>query len=302
MIKLNSLSKRFSNTLVVDSINLHIKKGEIFGLLGPNAAGKTTTIRILCNLLSISSGSASIDGIDLKSNSYKLKHKIAYVAQYFGLYEELTVLDNLKFYTSLYGEVNDSKLLALLKKYEIFRFKDEKAGSLSGGYKRRLSLCCALSHEPDVLFLDEPTAGIDPVTRKALWDIFYELSQEGKTLFVTTHYMEEAQRCNKIAFLNRGKIVMQGTPHEVENSLDSFHIFKFRQQFEYKLLAVLKKESSIHLVNQFGDELRIMVKKEFTKESLEKLIIPYLQEELFLERTSANLEDVFIALTQEHSS
>jgi len=156
--------------------------------------------------------------------------------------------------------------------------------------------------KPDVLFLDEPTAGIDPVTRKALWDIFYELSQEGKTLFVTTHYMEEAQRCNKIAFLNRGKIVMQGTPHEVENSLDSFHIFKFRQQFEYKLLAVLKKESSIHLVNQFGDELRIMVKKEFTKESLEKLIIPYLQEELFLERTSANLEDVFIALTQEHSS
>jgi len=302
MIKLKKLSKKFANTTVVDEISLNIQKGEIFGLLGPNAAGKTTTIRMLCNLLSISSGEATIDGIDLHSSSDALKHKIGYVAQYFGLYEELSVMENLRFYTSLYTQVDDAGLLALLEKYKISEYKDAKAGSLSGGYKRRLSLCCALSHNPDVLFLDEPTAGIDPVTRKALWDIFYELSEEGKTLFITTHYMEEAQRCNKIAFLNRGKIVMQGTPNEVENSLSHFHIFKLTQKFKYTLLAHLQKENEVHLVNQFGNELRIMVNKELTLDAVSKIIAPYLDEPPHLELTKTNLEDVFIALTQEDAS
>ena len=302
MIELHAVSKIFGDTPVVDNISLHVKKGEIFGLLGPNAAGKTTTIRLLCNLLSISSGTATVAGLDLVKNREALKHKIGYVAQYFGLYDELSVFDNLKFYTSLYGRVDEEKLTALLKKYKIDEFKDAKAGSLSGGYKRRLSLCCALSHEPEVIFLDEPTAGIDPVTRKALWDIFYELSQEGKTLFVTTHYMEEAQRCSKIAFLNRGKIVIEGSPSEVENSLSSFIVYRLTQRFKYELLKILEKNGSVHLVNQFGDELRIMVQKEFTQESLELLISPYVDERVVLELSRANLEDVFIALTQERES
>ena len=302
MIKLDAVSKVFGKTTVVDRLSLDIKKGEIFGLLGPNAAGKTTTIRLLCNLLSISSGSATIAGLDLVKNQDILKHKIGYVAQYFGLYDELSVFDNLKFYSSLYGEIDEKKLIALLIKYKINEFKDTKAGSLSGGYKRRLSLCCALSHNPDIVFLDEPTAGIDPVTRKALWDIFYELSQEGKTLFITTHYMEEAQRCSKIAFLNRGKVVIEGSPSEVENSLCEFTLYRLSQKFEYALLALLAKNESVHLVNQFGDELRIMVKKEFTKESLALLISPYVRESVVLELSQANLEDVFIALTQEESS
>jgi len=299
MIVLDSVSKYFGTRRVVDKVSLQIKKGEIFGLLGPNAAGKTTIIRILCNLLSISGGSATIDNLDLLKDRDLLKHKIGYVAQYFGLYDELTVFDNLKFYTSLYGEVDEKKLLELLTKYQIIEFKNAKAGSLSGGYKRRLSLCCALSHDPDVIFLDEPTAGIDPVTRKALWDIFYELSQEGKTLFVTTHYMEEAQRCNKIAFLNRGKIVIQGSPHEVENSLEDFTIYRLMQSFSYELLTVLEKSESVYLVNQFGDELRIIVKKEFSQKNLEKVVSPYLETAVLLEETRPNLEDVFIALTQE---
>lgn len=279
MIVLDAVSKVFNDVKVVDEVSLHVKKGEIFGLLGPNAAGKTTTIRLLCSLLSISSGSASI----------------------VGLYDELSVYDNLKFYTSLYGDVNEDKLNLLLQKYKIDEFKNAKAGSLSGGYKRRLSLCCALSHDSEVIFLDEPTAGIDPVTRKALWNIFYELSQEGKTLFVTTHYMEEAERCNKIAFLNKGKIVIEGSPTEVKNSLDDFMVYKLSQNFEYKLLKVLENNKSIHLVNQFGDELRIMIEKEFSKSSLELLISSYTTEKIELETTKANLEDVFIALTQEKS-
>ena len=301
MIVLKNISKIFGKTTVVDNLSLSINKGEIFGLLGPNAAGKTTTIRMLCNLLSITSGSASIASLDLAKNSDELKHKIGYVAQYFGLYDELSVLDNLRFYTSLYGEVDDAKLEELLKKYQILEFRDAKAGSLSGGYKRRLSICCSLSHEPDVIFLDEPTAGIDPVTRKALWDIFYELSQEGKTLFVTTHYMEEAQRCNKIAFLSHGHIVAQGSPSEVQNSLDDFSIYKCTQKFQYALLKVLKNSTDVHLVNQFGDELRIIVKKEFAKISLASLMNEYIEDDVILEKTEANLEDVFIALTQGES-
>jgi len=299
MIQLRALSKSFKGVKVVDKLSLDIKKGEIFGLLGPNAAGKTTTIRMLCSLLEISSGYANIAGYDLSENSDKLKYTIGYVAQYFGLYEKLSVYENLEFYSSLYGNIQEKVLLELLKKYKIIDFKDTEAGSLSGGYKRRLSLCCALAHNPEVIFLDEPTAGIDPSTRKALWDIFYELSQEGKTLFVTTHYMEEAQRCHKIAFLNHGKKVIEGTPSEVENSLSNFCIYSSRQKFDFKLIEVLHRTKGVHIVNQFGEELRVVVKQELKKRELEHLMQEYIQEKIVLQEVNANLEDVFIALTQE---
>lgn len=301
MIEINSLSKNFNGKIIVNELNLSIKKGEIFGLLGPNAAGKTTTIKMLCQLLKPSSGNATIAGISINKPSNKLKYSIAYVAQDFGLYDELTVLENLTFYATLYSPQQKERLLSLLEKYKILEFKDEKAGTLSGGYKRRLSLCCALSHNPQVLFLDEPTAGIDPVSRKALWDIFYDLAQEGKTLFVTTHYMEEAQRCNKIAFLNHGKKVIEGTPTQVQNSLQDFIIYRNTQKFEHLLLKKLREHSSIHFLNQFGDELRIVVKKEFSKEKLAFEMSPYINEEVQLEVTKANLEDVFISLTKEEN-
>lgn len=299
MIKVHQLSKVFKETRVVDALDLEIQKGEIFGLLGPNAAGKTTTIRMLCQLLKPTNGEVTIAGINLHEKSDRLKHSIAYVAQYFGLYDELTVLENLKFYASLYKDQNEKTLLTLLEKYQILNFKDAKAGSLSGGYKRRLSMCCALSHDPEVIFLDEPTAGIDPVTRKALWDIFYDLAEEGKTLFVTTHYMEEAQRCNRIAFLSKGKKVIEGTPKEVQNSLNEFNIYKNTQKFAHKLLRELKKNENIHFINQFGDELRFVVKKALSKEALAELLAPYIEEKVHLELAEPNLEDVFIALTQE---
>ncbi len=299
MIEFTNLTKKFADTPVVDTLNLSIKKGEIFGLLGPNAAGKTTTIRMLCNLLQPTEGEAFIAGESILENSDALKHKIGYVAQYFGLYNELSVYDNLEFYTKLYRDASKEELLQLLEKYALLPFQDAAAGSLSGGYKRRLSLCCALSHDPDVLFLDEPTAGIDPVTRKALWDTFYELTQEGKTLFVTTHYMEEAQRCNRIAFLNHGKKVIEGTPREVTHSLNEYTLYKNRQNFAHALLKELNANENIYLTNLFGDELRIFVKKNFTEDALKALMQPFIKESVHLEDAQANLEDVFIALTQE---
>ena len=298
MIKVTSMSKIYNKTKVVDSLTFHVKRGEIFGLLGPNGAGKTTTIKMLSTLLQPDEGSAFIDNVTVLDGSDTLKKSIAYVAQYFGLYDELSVFDNLKFYASLYDKVEQKVLLALLEKYKLLEFKDAKAKELSGGYKRRLSLACALAHNPKVIFLDEPTAGIDPVTRKLLWDIFYELSQEGKTLFVTTHYMEEAERCNKILFLDRGKKVIEGTPNEVKNSLDDFAVYSYREKFDYDLVKFLRKSSDIYILNQFGDELRIIVKKEFAKEQLIALMAEQVKSEISLSNIHPNLEDVFIALTQ----
>jgi len=302
MIRLENLSKEFKGVRVVDGLSLHVKKGEIFGLLGPNAAGKTTAIRMLCNLLELSDGKAYISGIDIASNSKKLKFAIGYVAQDFGLYEKLSVYENLEFYANLYEDVKEDDLLALLEKYKLLEFSSKAAGSLSGGYKRRLSLCCALSHNPEVLFLDEPTAGIDPASRKELWDVFYDLAQEGKTLFVTTHYMEEAQRCNTIAFLNHGKKVIEGSPYEVTNSLEEYTIYKTKETFEHTLLKHLQADKNVYLVNLFGDELRVMVYKTFAKESLELLMHPFMKEQCELELAEANLEDVFIALTKDEVS
>jgi len=299
MIETDALSKRYDDHLVVDALTLRIPKGEIFGLLGPNAAGKSTTIRMLAGIIEPSSGSARIAGGDLLKDAVSIKKKIGYVSQHFGLYAELTVLENIRFYAELYGVHDEQRILQLLKKYAIDAFSDAKAGSLSGGYQRRLALVCALVHDPQLLFLDEPTAGIDPVTRKRIWDIFYALVSEGKTLFVTTHYMEEAERCTEIAFLDRGKIIARGSPQAVQESLVDYDIYAFSAPFDHAMLTYLETQESVVLINQFGNVLRIMVHQTLHEARLRELMEPYVKGEIVLEKTHANLEDVFIALTQE---
>ena len=186
-----------------------------------------------------------------------------------------------------------------IQKYELVVYKDTKAGELSGGYKRRLSLACALAHDPKLLFLDEPTAGIDPVTRKRIWDIFYTLVNEGKTLFVTTHYMEEAERCSEIAFLNHGKIIAKGTPKAIQNSLVNYNVYAFTQTFTHTMLEFLNTQNEIALINQFGNEIRIIVHNTLNEERLKALMQPYVKDQIILNSVTANLEDVFIALTQD---
>ena len=197
VIRAHAVSKAFGTRNAVDSVSLSVTAGEIFGLLGPNAAGKTTLIRMLCGIIPVDGGSVSIDGQHIAH----AKSRFGYVAQHFGQYEELSVAENLAFYASMYGVTDRDALAVLLERYGLTGFAEAPAGQLSGGYKRRLALACALAHVPAVVFLDKPTAGIDPVTRKLLWDEFYALSSAGKTLFVTTHYMEEAQRCCRQAAL-----------------------------------------------------------------------------------------------------
>ena len=296
MINATDLTKRFNRKTAVNSVSLRINKGEIFGLLGPNASGKTTIIRMLCGIIDCDEGTVSINGLDAR----KAKSSFGYVGQYFGQYEELSVWENLKFYAQLYRVTDQSLLNSLLKHYDLEPFKHQRAGSLSGGYQRRLALVCALAHNPKVLFLDEPTAGIDPVTRKILWDDFYRLSAEGKTLFVTTHYMEEAQRCHRLAFLSNGHIVAKGAPDSIKEALGDTRVYSANIPYIPELRDTLLNLEGMKLVNQFGNELRIVVTSSVDEKTLETAIKKVTQQPFALKLTEPNLEDVFIALTQDH--
>jgi len=294
MIQAERVVKSFKGVRRVDEVSLDVKRGEIFGLLGPNAAGKTTVIRILCGIMEADSGSVSINETTVE----QAKHEFGYVAQYFGQYAELTVWENLNFYAEMYGVDDKAHLEALLERYQLMPFKDVDAGSLSGGYKRRLALVCALAHDPKVLFLDEPTAGIDPVTRKLLWDDFYTLSAEGKTLFVTTHYMEEAQRCHRLAFIAEGKMIAQGTPKSIKSALGDVVVYTFKQSYAPEVTAAIKGVAGVILTNQFGDDLHIVTEAYVQKGVLEEVISRVAGRPVILQETEPDLEDVFIALTQ----
>jgi len=296
MIDATGLTKRFNGLTAVDRVTLHVEKGKIFGLLGPNAAGKTTVIRMLCGIIESDSGEVRINNMPVD----KAKSDIGYVAQHFGQYEELSVWENLKFYARMYDVSDEDRLLPLLARYDLEPFKHKLSGSLSGGFQRRLALTCALAHDPKVLFLDEPTAGIDPVTRKLLWDDFYRLSAEGKTLFVTTHYMEEAQRCNELAFISSGKIVADGPPDTIKEALGDVRVYEAQIPYIPELRSALLKLEGMILVNQFGDELRLVVSPGLTKTKLESTITAITGNPCSLEITGPNLEDVFISLTQDH--
>lgn len=291
MILAQHISKSFANDVAVLDVSLDIDKGKIFGLLGPNAAGKTTLIRMLCGIISSDSGTISINHLSIKD----AKKHFGYVAQHFGQYEELSVWENISFYAQMYGVEDEVLLNKILERYKLTPFKNQRAGRLSGGYKRRLALACALSHNPDVLFLDEPTAGIDPVTRKLLWDDFYELAQQGKTLFVTTHYMEEAQRCDEIAFIVSGKIIAQGTPQSITNSLGNIQVFTADISYNPEIHRQLQAVDGVQLLNQFGNELRCIVSKDTQAKTLEEATNNVTR----FQKNKANLEDVFIVLSQE---
>ena len=298
MIEATELSKSFNGHKAVDAVSIQVDRGQIFGLLGPNAAGKSTVIRMMCGLLDRDSGDVKLDGMDVK----QAKASLGYVSQHFGQYEELTVWENLNFYAQMYGVQDDSRLTGLLDRYDLTQFKTLAAGSLSGGYQRRLALTCALAHDPKVLFLDEPTAGIDPVTRKYMWDDLYALSAEGKTLFITTHYMEEAQRCHTLSFLSKGRIVAQGTPDTISQALGAVKVYTTMIPYLPELRQALLAIEGVILVNQFGVELRIVAAPEVASTTLESTINTVMGKPCSLEPSDPNLEDTFIALTQDSAS
>jgi ABC-2 type transport system ATP-binding protein len=219
VIVLDRLSKSFGRTLAVDGLSMSIPAGEIFGFLGANGAGKTTTIRMLCGLVKPTSGHGTIAGLDLWQKRYEIRPKFGYVAQKFSLYPYLTVLENLRFFGLAYG-VSGRRLAdrieALLTQLDLQAKRKEQAGRLSGGMKQMLAIACALVHEPALLLLDEPTSGLDPVHRQQIWDLLYDLSHAGTTIFVTTHYMDEAERCTEVGFLQSGRLLAKDSPTKIK--------------------------------------------------------------------------------------
>ncbi|MBS1253732.1 MAG: putative multidrug ABC transporter ATP-binding protein YbhF [Anaerolineales bacterium] len=216
------LTKRFDGFTAVDHVSFRVPRGEIFGFLGPNGAGKTTTIRILLGLLQPTEGHASVLDFDVATQAYQIQQRIGYMSQRFSLYGDLTVVENLNFYGRTYGVTGQrlrERRAYALDMTGLGEQQNELTRELAGGFRQRLALACAILHEPEVLFLDEPTAGVDPISRRAFWDLLYALAAEGRTLFVTTHYMDEAENCRRLAFIHEGRIILQGTPVEIKDRM-----------------------------------------------------------------------------------
>ncbi|OGW26779.1 MAG: multidrug ABC transporter ATP-binding protein [Nitrospirae bacterium GWC2_57_13] len=218
-VKVEELTRTFGDFTAVDHIDLEVKKGQIFGFLGPNGAGKSTTIKMLCGLLLPTSGSGLVAGYDVMRESEEIKKTIGYMSQKFSLYDDLTVEENINFFSGIYNVRQDKKEGRKEWALEMAGLKDKRGvltRTLPGGFKQRLALGCAILHEPPILFLDEPTSGVDPISRRNFWTLIYEMSQTGTTIFVTTHYMDEADYCDRLALIYRGKIIAEGTPDELK--------------------------------------------------------------------------------------
>ena len=217
-LRVRGLRKAYGDVVAVDGLDLEIRAGECFGLLGPNGSGKTTTIRMLCGLMTPTAGSATVVGYDVVAQPEQVRRRIGYMSQRFGLYDDLTVAENMRFYASVYGLRGDARHRRIEEQLAELGLEEragQLAGTMSGGWKQRLALACATAHRPSMLFLDEPTAGVDPASRRLLWQWIYGLAKQGTTILVTTHYMDEAERCERLAFLSRGHLIAVGTVAEV---------------------------------------------------------------------------------------
>jgi ABC-2 type transport system ATP-binding protein len=300
-VSVEELSKTFGRFLAVDRVSFAVPRGEIFGFLGPNGAGKSTTIRMLCGLLTPTSGRGSVAGFDIISESERIKERIGYMSQKFSLYEDLTVEENIEFYGGIYGVANarfQERKQWVLELANLSGRARALTGGLSGGWKQRLALGCALVHEPEVLFLDEPTAGVDPRSRREFWDLIYTVAGEGVTVFVTTHYMDEAEHCDRLGLIYRGQLIALGSPAELKEREAAGVLLEVRAQPLMRALELLTEEPAAKETAVFGAALHVGVEDEAAAVTLQEALARGGISKSHLERISPSLEDAFVALIE----
>jgi ABC-2 type transport system ATP-binding protein len=297
-----NLVKRFGDFVAVDKVSLEIGRGEIFGFLGPNGAGKSTTIRILCGLLAPTSGEATVGGRDVATQSEEIRRHIGYMSQRFSLYDDLTVEENIEFFGGVYGvspKVLPARRDYVLKMAGLEDRRKSMTRLLSGGWKQRLALGCAILHEPPILFLDEPTSGVDPVARRNFWDLIYDLSVAGHTIFVTTHYMDEAEYCHRIALMYGGRVIALGSPEELKEAFGAGHLFMLESSNLLGAMTVLQGRPEILDVAVFGSGLHVKAQNAETAEANIRAALDSASIRVdTLEHISPTMEDVFVSLIE----
>ncbi len=296
------LEKRYGSFAAVDKVSFRVKRGEIFGFLGPNGAGKSTTIRMLCGIIIPTAGKAQVIGFDVFSQAENIKAHIGYMSQKFSLYEDLTVEENIDFYSGIYRIPADWKQERkewVIKMAGLEEQRTSFTSALAGGWRQRLALGCALLHKPQVIFLDEPTSGVDPISRRKFWDLIYQLAGEGVTVFVTTHYMDEAEYCDRLAMIYRGELVAIGTPDELKRDYMTAKIIHLECIDPFAMLKEVKNIPVVQEAALFGRGLHLAV--EDAQAAL-PVIDTYLRQKnleyIKLEEIRPSLEDVFVAIIE----
>ena len=304
MIRTQGLTRRFGDLTAVDGLTFQVARGEVFGLVGPDGAGKTTTLRLLCGLLGPTEGTAEVAGYDTTRNTEEIKDRIGYMAQRFGLYGDLTFRENMSFYSDLFGiprATRDELMPRLLRMTRMEPFQSRQAGRLSGGMKQKLALMCTLLHRPEVLFLDEPTNCVDPVSRRDFWEILYQLVKEGMTVFVTTAYLDEAERCDRVGLMHRGRMIRCDSPAALRGELaETCYAVRCRDRRAAR--AILRAADGVVSAEPFGAALHVFIDSNLTTEGqLRALLEEKGLGPVEFERVAPSLEDAFIALIQTAS-
>jgi drug efflux transport system ATP-binding protein len=303
-ITTQNLTRRFGAFTAVDDVTFTVDYGDVFGFLGPNGSGKTTVMKMLTGLLPVSGGNATVDGLNVRTDGDELRHRIGYMSQKFSLYEDLTVTENLQFYSRVYGLSNAmmrARMGAVIELNHLQAYVKRPAGKLSGGWKQRLALGCAMLHEPKIVFLDEPTAGIDPVARRELWDLLFELSGNGMTFFVTTHYMDEAERCNRLAYIYNSKLLVGGSPADLralpQVNPEGTRRLEIVCPEATHALQILRKIPGIEGATIFGQAIHALVVTAMTENDLTRELSGKGIVVEAIRAVTATLEDVFVQLT-----
>lgn len=300
MIRTQNLTRRFGSLTAVDHLNIEVPEGEVFGLVGPDGAGKTTTLRLLCGLLDPTEGEAWVAEHNAARETESIKDRIGYMAQRFGLYGDLTVEENMIFYADLFGiaEHEREELMGrLLRMTRMEPFRKRPAAKLSGGMKQKLALMCTLLHHPRVLFLDEPTNGVDPVSRRDFWEILYQLVEQGLTVLVTTAYLDEAERCDRVGLMHRGRLIRCDAPEKLRRSLDEV-CYSVQAKDQRAAREALRRAEGVVSAEPAGASLHVFMDRRASQADLERL----LKQPAKFDQIEPSLEDVFIALIRKEES